>query len=424
LKLLHAADVHLDSPLRGLERYEGAPTGEIRGATRRALEGLVDLAIAESVALVLLAGDLYDGDWKDYNTGLFFVGQMARLREAGIRAFLIAGNHDAASQITKLLHPPPNVHVFATQAPETVVLEDHGVAIHGQGFATRAVSEDLTRAYPLAHPDLFNIGLLHTSLDGRPGHQTYAPCSLDGLRSRGYQYWALGHVHRHEIVAQEPWVVFPGNTQGRHARETGPKGCCLVELEDGQVRRVEHRPLDLVRWATCPVDLADAASLVEVYDRVGLALSTAVEQAEGRLAATRIRLIGPCEIDARLRAQREQVVNECRALASTLGAGDLWLEKVLIETHRTQSEAEALARDDAFGALLRSIRDLELDPDRLATLGEELADLSAKLPLELRTGEEPWDPRSPEALRDCLEDVRALLLERLLGREAGREGTP
>jgi DNA repair protein SbcD/Mre11 len=423
LKFLHAADVHLDSPLRGLERYEGAPAGEIRGATRRALEGLVDLAIVESVAFVLLAGDLYDGDWKDYNTGLYFVGQMARLREAGIRVFSIAGNHDAASQITKVLHPPANVHVFATQAPETVVLEDLGVAIHGQGFPTRAVSEDLTRAYPLAHPDLFNIGLLHTSLDGRAGHAVYAPCSVDGLRARGYQYWALGHVHKHEVVAREPWVVFPGNTQGRHARETGPKGCCLVEVEDGQVRRVEQRPLDVVRWAACPVDLADAASLGEAYDRVGLALSAAAGQAEGRLAATRIRLYGPCGIDARLRAQREQVVNECRALATTLGAGDLWVEKVLIDTHRAQSEVDALARDDAFGALLRSIRDLELDPGRLATLGDELTDLSVKLPAELRTGEEPFDPRSPEALKDCLEDVRALLLERLLGRDAGREGT-
>jgi hypothetical protein len=230
-------------------------------------------------------------------------------------------------------------------------------------------------------------------------------------------------VHQHEVVARDPWVVFPGNTQGRHARETGPKGCCLVEVEDGRVRRVEQRPLDVVRWAACPVDLADAASLGEVYDRVGLALSTAAGQAEGRLAATRIRFYGPCGIDARLRAQREHVVNECRALASTLGAGDLWVEKVLIDTHRAQSEVDALARDDAFGALLRSIRDLELDPGRLSTLGEELTDLSVKLPPELRTGEEPFDPRSPEALNACLEDVRALLLERLLGRDARREGT-
>src|SRR5690349_8098378 len=150
LRFLHAADVHLDSPLRGLARYAGAPAEEIRAATRRAFENLVSLAIEEEVAFVLLAGDLYDGDWKDYNTGLFFTAQMARLGEAGIRVFAVAGNHDAASQITKVLRPPPNVKIFSTRRPETAVLDDLGVAIHGQGFAHAAVADDLSASYPRA----------------------------------------------------------------------------------------------------------------------------------------------------------------------------------------------------------------------------------------------------------------------------------
>ncbi|HEX6862914.1 MAG TPA: DNA repair exonuclease, partial [Thermoanaerobaculia bacterium] len=189
-KFLHAADVHLDSPLKGLERYEGAPADEIRGATRRAFDNLVDLAIEEEAAFLLLAGDLYDGDWKDYNTGLFFVSRMRRLEEAGIPVFLISGNHDAASQITRVLRPPGNVKVLATKRPETILLDGLEVAIHGQGFASQSVSEDLAAAYPDAVPQLFNVGLLHTSLDGRPGHASYAPCTLPGLRSKGYQYWA------------------------------------------------------------------------------------------------------------------------------------------------------------------------------------------------------------------------------------------
>ncbi len=124
LRFLHAADIHLDSPLRGLERYEGAPVEEIRGATRRAFENLVDLAVSEKVAFLLLAGDLYDGDWKDYNTGLFFAAQMRRLDEAGIPVFLIAGNHDAASQITRSLRPPSNVTVLSTKKPETRLIEE------------------------------------------------------------------------------------------------------------------------------------------------------------------------------------------------------------------------------------------------------------------------------------------------------------
>jgi DNA repair exonuclease SbcCD nuclease subunit len=414
VKFIHAADVHLDSPLRGLERYEGAPVDEIRGATRRAFENLIQLAIDEEAAFVLLAGDLYDGDWKDYNTGLFFTRQMARLQDAGIGVFVVTGNHDAASQITKTLRPPQNVRVFATRAPETVRLEDLGVAIHGQGFATRAVTEDLTRRYPLADPDLFNIGLLHTSLDGRPGHEVYAPCSLDRLRSRAYQYWALGHVHQREVVAEEPWVVFPGNTQGRHARETGPKGCSLVTVEAGRVESVQHRTLDVVRWSACSVDVADARTLDDLYDRVGHALADALGEGEGRLVAARVRIEGACPLDGRLRAAREQVTNQCRALAGIVCSGALWIEKVVLDTRRAESEEAAIARDDAFGGLLRSVRDLELDPDRLARLAGEFADLSAKLPVDLRSGADAFDPSRPEHVRECLEDVKALLLQRLL----------
>jgi len=414
MKFLHAADVHLDSPLRGLERYEGAPVEEIRGATRRALASLVDLAIEEEAAFLLLAGDLYDGDWRDYNTGLFFTRQMSRLQEARIRAFVIAGNHDAASQITKVLRPPENVHVFSTAAPETLYLDDLGVAIHGQSFRTRTVTEDLAQGYPLADPDAFNIGLLHTALDGRPGHDTYAPCTVEGLRSRGYQYWALGHVHRREVVAEDPWIVFPGNLQGRHARETGPKGATLVAVEDGEVRKVDHRALDEVRWEVCPVDLTGTVSLDEVYDRVQAGLVEVAGAAERRLVAVRLELAGSCAASPRLRAQREQVVAECRASANALGEGVLWLEKVVVGTRSGGSSAEALGRDDAFGGLLRAIHGLELDEERLAFLGEDAADLAAKLPLELRSGEEAFDPRRPELVREALQDVKEILVERLL----------
>lgn len=414
MKFIHSADVHLDSPLRGLERYEGAPVDEIRGASRRAFQNLIQLAIDEEVAFVLLAGDLFDGDWRDYNTGLFFIRQIARLQDAGIRAFFAAGNHDAASQMTKTLRPPPNLHLFATRAAESVLLEDLGVAIHGQGFASRAVTEDLSAGYPLADPILFNIGLLHTALDGRSGHETYAPCTLDGLRSRGYQYWALGHVHRREVVAEDPWVVFPGNLQGRHARETGAKGCSLVRVEAGQVASVEHRALDVVRWSLCDLDVSEAQTLDEVYDLVMPALADALHTAEGRLVAARVRLHGACSIHRQLRAERERVTNECRSLAQTIGSGAIWIERLLLETRPSVSEASALARDDAFSGLLRSIRDLELDSERLAMLAADFADLSTKLPVDLRSGPDPIDPSEPEQIRARLEDAKALLLERLL----------
>ncbi|MBK1643178.1 DNA repair exonuclease [Thiocapsa imhoffii] len=413
MRFLHAADCHLDSPLRGLERYEGAPVEQIRSATRRAFENLVALAIEESVDFVLLAGDLYDGDWKDYNTGLFFIGQMGRLHEAGIPVYLIAGNHDAASQITRALRPPPNLHVFATTAPETHRIEDLGVAIHGQGFATRAVTQDLTQGYPQGDPAFFNIGLLHTSLDGRPGHEPYAPCRLDGLRSKGYQYWALGHVHQRELIASDPVVLFPGNIQGRHIRETGPKGCTLVRVEGAQVIALEERALDVVRWVDCPVEVTPARTLDQLDPLLETALVRASETSDGRILALRLRLVGRSPLHARLHAERERVLNECRALVSGRGLGEIWIEKLLVETHADQ-QPDALTREDALGGLLRAIQELELEDAGAASLAEEVAGLTAKLPPALRGGEEAFDPTRPEHLRSALEDVKALLLERLL----------
>jgi len=418
LRFLHAADVHLDSPLRGLERYEGAPVEEIRGATRRAFENLVELAIREEVHFILLAGDLYDGDWKDYNTGLFFVAQMSRLKRAGIRAFVVAGNHDAASQLTKALRPPENVHVFSTSRPESVVLEDLGAVVHGQGFASRSISDDLSAGYPLATPGLFNIGMLHTSLDGRPGHALYAPCTVDGLRSRGYRYWALGHVHKREVVAEDPWIVYPGNVQGRHAQEGGEKGCTLVTVLNDEYVEIQHRSVDVVRWSVCEVNLADADEFNAIYERVADALDEAIEAADGRLLAIRLRLTGVCPLHTQLVVQHEQLLNECRSLALTRGEDRVWIEKVVLDTRLSMTNAASRLREDALGELLRSIHDWEIDDNRLSELGQQVSDLAKRLPLELRAGADAFDPCAPDVLQTILEDVKETLLERLLTSEA------
>jgi DNA repair exonuclease SbcCD nuclease subunit len=414
MKYIHAADIHLDSALHGLERYEGAPVDEIRSATRRAFDNLIDLAIDEEVAFVLLAGDLYDGDWKDYNTGLYFVDRMNRLHEAGIRAFIVAGNHDAASQITKHLRLPDNVTLFSTKHPEQVVLDDLDVAIYGQGFVTRVLTDDISRSYPQGNPQLFNIGLLHTCLDGKPGHEPYAPCTIDGLRSKGYQYWALGHVHKREVISEDPWIVFPGNIQGRHARELGPKGCTLVTVEQGEVVTVEHRDLDVFRWSRCELDVSPSETVDDIYEQVREALQNESDVAQGRPIAVRLLLRGTSGAHTELQANQERWVQEYRALATGLAGAGVWLEKVSIKTFALTSYEGDLERDDALSSLLRSIRDLELDNESADALADELSALRQKLPAELLGGEEPFDPTSPEVLAESLEEIKGLLVHHLL----------
>lgn len=412
-RFLHAADVHLDSPLVGLDRYESAPATAVRGATRRAFENLVRLAIDERVAFLLLAGDLYDGDWKDYRTGLFFVEQMAKLREAGIPVFVVAGNHDAASQLTKNLRSPENVHFFDTRKAETRRIDALDVAIHGQGFASRAVTEDLAVAYPIADPGLFHVGLLHTSLDGREGHAPYAPTSSQVLAQKGYQYWALGHVHKREIVSQDPWIVFPGNLQGRHAREVGPKGCTLVTVENGVVTGVEARSVDVLRWGVCRVDVDGVVTTSDVLDRVARSLAKEADGADGRALAARVEVVGAADCHGELAARPDHWVEEIRALATSVSAADVWVEKVRFATNKPADLTELAARDDALGSFLRELAAASADPAEAEALIDSLADVRAALPPDMLAGDDALDPQAPEVMTRLVAEARDLLLARI-----------
>jgi len=417
MKFVHAADIHLDSPMRGLDRYEGAPVQRIRGATRAAFVRMIDLCLDEKVDFLLLAGDLYDGNWRDYSTGLFFAKQMTRLREAAVPVFLIRGNHDAESHITKSLTLPDNVHQLSTKEPETNrwALERLGVAIHGQGFPTKAVTEDLAARYPDAMPDLLNIGLLHTSLDGREGHEPYAPTRLETLLGKGYDYWALGHVHRHEVVCQDPWVVFPGNLQGRQVRESGAKGAMLLTVENHAIVTVEHRALDVVRWSVCDVDVSAARNADDAVELARAVLVQTIEQAEGRAVAARLQLYGATPAHSALRGDFDKWQSELHAVANDVGGGDLWLERVVFGT-RSPIDLDAVAqRDDALGQLVRSLRALRADDGSLALLLDDLGDLPARLrALRDDGGVETLRLDDPAQLRAVLDDIEQMLVPRLL----------
>lgn len=421
MKFVHAADLHIDSPLGGLERYEGAPVEQIRGATRRALSHLVELCIEEQAKLLVLAGDLYDGDWRDYSTGLFFCLQMARLREAGVAVVWVRGNHDAASKLTSYLRPPDNVRELSHVRPETLELELDGVsfAIHGQGFSKAKVSENLSERYPSAIPGAFNLGLLHTALEGREGHADYAPCAVETLVAKGYDYWALGHVHRREEVHSNPWIVFPGNLQGRHARETGKKGATLVTVENGRVAALEHRPLDAVRWAHVRFDASQATSIDEVLDGVREHLSRELSDAEDRLLAARVSLVGVTRVHSALAVKSEQVEHEIRALALDLGRDSAWIEKVMFGTRPEGDRALLRDRGDPLGALLRTLDHLRDDPTELSTLVDELAELRRKLPHDLLEGPERARLSDVAGIRALLEEIEGLLLPLL--NDAGNE---
>ena len=418
MRFLHAADLHLDSPLRGLDRYDGAPVERLRTATRAALDRLVDRALSERVDFVLLAGDIYDRDWQDFHTGLFFREQMVRLGRADIRVFIVQGNHDAQGVISRQLLLPANVTVFSSRTAQTVRIDELSVAIHGRSFPERAVDEDLVPSYPPPVAGYFNIGLLHTSLTGRPGHDTYAPTDLMTLAAKGYDYWALGHVHAREMVAETPRIVFPGNLQGRHANETGAKGCELVMVDAGRIES-EFVALDVVRWSQVSVPLDGMDRLEALSGAFGEALEPVLLGATDRLHAVRVTLDGSTELHRLEAAQPGTLTAAVQAAAQDVNNAELWIEQVRLNLSVPMDRSLAAQRQDAVGELVRLVDTIAGDDAELKAWAQgTLGGMLNTLPFEVAAGEVPQ--------LDDLADVRALLLDAeatVLARLAAASGT-
>jgi len=384
MKFIHTADIHLDSPLSGLAAYKDAPADLLRTATRDAFTRLVDSAIEEAVDFMIIAGDLYDGSWKDFNTGHFFCREMGRLNRADIPVYLLYGNHDADSEMTKKLVLPENVHVFETRKPNTYRIDKLKVALHGRSFKDAATTENLAAGYPDPIPGWLNIGVLHTALEGYAAHATYAPCSLAELTAKGYEYWALGHVHEHAILSDNPWVVFPGNLQGRHIRETGARGAMLVTADESGIQSVERLLIDVLRWQEVIVDAGEARSLEEVVRLVGRAFEQMVTDTPEKIyLSARVRIIGKTNAHGELFGLESQLREEILGQAAGQGIDRLWVEKVRIETEPITDAANLAARSDAIADLQGFLEEAHEDTALLEALLEDLRPLVDKAPFEL-----------------------------------------
>ena len=403
-QFIHAADIHLDSPLRGLTSFDDAPVDQIRTATRRAFENLVDLAIRESVAFVVIAGDLWDGDWPDAGPGLFFIRQAKRLRQVGIPVYVVKGNHDAENTLTRELRYPDNVHLFGHLRPETVRLNHLNVAIHGQSFREANITGDLAAVYPAPVPGAFNIGLLHTCLDGDSRHYAYAPASVDALAAKGYQYWALGHVHQRRALERNAVpIVFPGNLQGRYIPETGPKGCELVTVDDDGRTVSRFEPLDVVRWLEESVDLTGAKTLDDADRAVAGVLETAKRNNPGRLLAVRLHLHGVTELTAEL-ARHEDLRDRFNSIAIDLG--EIWLERILLETLPPKTTTEFPLVDEIRELMAEIASDEPLTREWM----EQFAALNGQLTGELAESDVARALSDPAAFRIWVRRSAALCL--------------
>lgn len=415
---IHAADLHLGSPLVGIAARDPGLAARLATASREAFTALVDQAIARRVSFLIVAGDIYDGEWKDTSIGLFFNRQVSRLIRDGILVYTLRGNHDAVSVVTQSVRLPEGVFEFPWKSADTVLLDDLKVAIHGRSFSNRAVPENFATSYPAARTGWFNIGVLHTSCNGRPGHDPYAPCSLQDLVSKGYQYWALGHIHEYEQLHADPHVLFPGNLQGRGIHECGAKGALLVHVKDDEVT-VERLILDRVRWFDVTVDVEGLTDLNEVHNLLSSLIRPIVAEADAdsqpRLLLVRIHLRGCTALHGDLRSARDQLRDDIEATLQHCGQ-DIWLEQLKLETTElVQVDAGANSSLDAFdlGPTLETIASSE-------TLQTDAKELVAELVRKLPAGSSEQAAFGNLDLQNLISEARELLLSRSGAAQGGR----
>ncbi len=405
-RFVHTADLHLDSPLRSLALRNPDLAELIGDATRRALVAIVDLCLDEQVDALVIAGDLYDGDQTSMKTARFLASQMERLHGAGIAVFKVRGNHDALSRITQELILPPSVKVFGGRA-EAVALRAGAleVVVHGLSFAKPHAPESLLPKFKRPSPDAVNIGIMHTSLAGAPGHDTYAPSSIADLQGWGFDYWALGHIHARSQHAGAGTLVMPGIPQGRDINEAGPKTVSLVTVHDDRSLTVEERPTSIAQFERIAVDLSGAQSWREGIETIDRALGEARDRTASDHLVARLTVTGETALAFRLRRDRDLLLTELEQRAATLGR--TWIDKIELATTApapataTASadpvvelgelmRTDSLRRHDireSVRALVELVRD-DLPPDARRFAGEDEAEFEAFLDRLLSDGRE------------------------------------
>jgi DNA repair exonuclease SbcCD nuclease subunit len=412
-RFVHTADLHLDSPFIGLQAVSPPVASELREATFRTFDRIVDLCIERSADFLLVAGDIYDSRDQSLRAQLRFRDNLRRLCDSGIPTFIVHGNHDPLSGWSASLAWPEQVHIFGgrevTSAP---VLRDGETIAHvyGMSYATQDVRTNLARMFRRDDDGPFALGLLHCNVGQDTGHEPYAPCALEDLKLSGMDYWALGHVHNHDILAHErPMVVYPGNPQGRNPRELGPRGCYVVDVDSRGDCGADFVPVDTIRWFRATVSIDELESDDALVSAVEGACLRMREQAEGRSALGRIGLIGRGPLYRSL-ARPGFVTELLERVRETEGSGDpfVWIERMEVDVRPPIDLQERRAGQDFVADFLGLVDDYRGDPQRIESLQAHLEPL-----FQSSRARRFLDAPTEEELRQWLEVAEAMCLDLL-----------
>lgn len=408
LRIVHAADIHLDTPYR---RHDEAGRARLREAGRAAFTRLIDLALERQADALLIAGDLFDNDWLTLATERVLVDELTRATSAGLTVVYATGNHDPGRANYRAMGidwPKERFHLVASRQPRQIAIEREGEVVGwvvAAGHQTPREDRDLAATFPAAPGPEPAVGLLHAqvmSAAAAEHHDRYAPAALDSL-DPSYAYWALGHIHQRQQVRPDPPVHYSGNVQGRHFGEDGAKGALVVTLDRGAAPEIEFEPLAPVRWETLEPGGLDAAhTLPDAKAAVVAAFRRPQDDAPADQEwILRVDLTGASEL-ASLLADADECAELAAQLREDLGVLDVEVRDrglhrpVDVESHRDQPHLLGQTL-----ALLEKAKSDDTVLDRIA-------------PEDVAGGDRGNATEHRKYLRDLLRDLDAEAAVRLL----------
>ena len=380
LRFVHSADIHLDSPFRGLRNQAPEHVAEtLYRATFDAYQKIIDLCIREQVDALLVAGDIFDSADRSLRAQLKFLEGLNRLESAGIRSFICHGNHDPLNGWEARLALPAGCHRFGEDVGGAAVFidEPERAMVYGISYPQRDVRENLARRFKDINPGHCTIGLLHANVDNDLAHDSYAPCSLNDLMGPPLDYWALGHIHTRQVLHQDhPTVVYPGNPQGRYRNEPGARGVYLVEAADSGEIHLQFRAVDVVRWETLEVNIGGLETEQELFDAIDKRAASCREVADGRSVVYRLVLSGRGALHRSI--TRPDVAADIIDRTNdiwTRGQPWLWCERVQLTTACMLDREQVLQRDDFVGDLVRLCDEVRQNNEALLELRQAFSEL-------------------------------------------------
>ena len=390
-RFVHAADLHLDSPFKGLEQLgsgseEQPGSGSehiataLREATFKAFDSVIDLCIKQKADFLLVAGDVYDGTDRSLKAQIYFRDGLEQLSNAGVRSYVIHGNHDPLDGRIAKLKMPSEVSVFESKlTSETFEKEGKPVArIHGISYPKKEIGTTFGKGFKREGDEPFQIGLFHCNTGGQVGHGPYAPRTVEELAESGLDYWALGHIHEKKILSEkEPFIGYPGNTQGRHINEAGERGCFMVKVSGaGEISSQEFVSTDAVRWLRIEVDISSLESIDDLKAALENRISEIPKSADGRDSIARVTLTGRGPVHSTLiqDPDAEDILIQLRD-SGMADSPFVWIEKLEIQTQPAVDIEKRRETPDFLGDLLNLIQEYRASPDRLAELQASLNEL-------------------------------------------------